>query len=145
MKKRTTGSTPASDRRQLELPWDTARALYVSCRRILVCGTRNRHPETSIRHEIACFPAGCVVITGAAPGVDRLAGDVAAELGLRVETYEADWALYGPAAGPIRNRVMLDSGVDLVLAFWDGVSAGTEDCIRQARKRGIAVRVVDIP
>jgi hypothetical protein len=61
---------------------------------------------------------------------------------LRIEKYPADWDKYGPAAGPIRNRQMLDTGVDLVIAFRvEGVpSTGTDDCTAEAKRRGIEVR-----
>jgi hypothetical protein len=34
---------------------------------------------------------------------------------------------------------------DVVVAFWDGVSAGTQDAIRRARKEGIPIFVVSPP
>lgn len=59
-------------------------------------------------------------------------------MGFPVERYPADWERYGKRAGPIRNRKMLDQGPDLVVAF--GGDKGTADCVREARRRGIAVR-----
>lgn len=52
----------------------------------------------------------------------------------------ADWETYGRKAGPLRNQHMVALGHDLVLAFWDGTSRGTADCIRRAEKAGIPVR-----
>lgn len=57
------------------------------------------------------------------------------------DIYRADWDTHGKAAGPIRNRVMLDEGPDILLAFWDGKSRGTKDCINAAVARGIPVNV----
>jgi UDP-N-acetylmuramoylalanine-D-glutamate ligase len=55
-----------------------------------------------------------------------------------VETYEADWDTHGKAAGPIRNKRMLDEGKpDLVVAFPGG--RGTANMISQARKAGVEV------
>jgi hypothetical protein len=73
-----------------------------------------------------------------------MAKDWAAERQIPVETFEADWATHGKAAGPIRNRKMLDAGADLVLAFPVGnskTSPGTWDCIEAAAERGIPVRI----
>jgi hypothetical protein len=60
-----------------------------------------------------------------------------------VDIHRADWAHAGRAAGPQRNARMLASGIDQVLAFRaDGPSPGTDDCVAQARARGIPVTVV---
>jgi hypothetical protein len=57
--------------------------------------------------------------------------------------YKADWKKLGLSAGPARNRVMLDQRPDEVWAFHDdlGRSKGTRDCINEAARRGISVRV----
>jgi hypothetical protein len=44
----------------------------------------------------------------------------------------ADWAKYGPAAGPIRNKEIIDA-CDVVIAFWDGKSKGTANSIKLAK------------
>jgi hypothetical protein len=36
---------------------------------------------------------------------------------------------------------MLDSDIDLVVAFWDGESRGTDFTIREAQRRKIPVKV----
>lgn len=48
-----------------------------------------------------------VVINGGAPGADDLGERWANYRGKDWETYEADWNAHRDAAGPIRNRVML--------------------------------------
>jgi hypothetical protein len=73
-------------------------------------------------------------------GVDRWVHEEATDLGFWVEPMPADWTRDGKkAAGPIRNRRMLDRRPDLVLAFWDGKSRGTKDTMDEARRRGIPV------
>ena len=55
---------------------------------------------------------------------------------------DMEWKGYGKAAGPIRNRRMLDDfQPDLVLAFPG--NKGTNDCIAAARQRDIEVVTVD--
>lgn len=49
---------------------------------------------------------------------------------------------YCPLAGHYRNQLMVDMGIDLVLAFHRNNSRGTADCIRRAMSAGIPVRVV---
>jgi hypothetical protein len=64
--------------------------------------------------------------------------------------FPANWAAYGRAAGPKRNEEMLHAarkevrygGTIVCLAFWDGRSPGTLDCIKCAVTLGIPVRVV---
>jgi len=58
--------------------------------------------------------------------------------------FPAHWDEYGRAAGPIRNRQMLDKGwADAVVAFHLNLdeSKGTADMVREARKRGLPVWV----
>ena len=123
--------------------------------KILVTGDRNWdiNPELHkerIRYVLKRVVADALnsaqevtIIHGAARGVDTLAGQVASELGLNVEAYPADWEKYGKAAGPIRNRKMLDLKPDLVLAFHNDLtkSKGTAHCIKEAEKMGFPVIV----
>jgi hypothetical protein len=112
--------------------------------RVLVCGARDWSDIGSIRRTLAALPPDTVVIHGAARGADSLAGEAARELGLRVRAFPADWARYGKAAGPVRNRQMLVEGKpDRVLAFHADLagSKGTADMVRQARAAGVAVRI----
>ncbi|MGW9170116.1 SLOG family protein [Streptomyces decoyicus] len=51
----------------------------------------------------------------------------------------ADWGRYGNAAGPIRNREMVDLGADICVAFPLGPSFGTRNCMKLARQAGIPV------
>jgi hypothetical protein len=80
------------------------------------------------------------VISGAAKGIDRLGERWAEKRSVPVERFPADWDAYGKPAGHIRNREMVEVAEALV-AVWDGVSTGTEDCIAQARQRGLKVFV----
>lgn len=109
--------------------------------RVLVCGSRRWTDGRRIAAHLATLPMGTTVVVGGAVGADHLAAREAHGLGLKVEVHAADWARHGRRAGVLRNLEMLDSGVDLVLAFWDGVSKGTQHTISEARNRGIPVRV----
>lgn len=81
------------------------------------------------------------MLHGGARGADKLAGTVAAKLGFEVEEYEAEWNTYGKAAGALRNIKMIETEPDLVIAFWDGASAGTKHTLSLARKAGIPTKV----
>ena len=65
--------------------------------------------------------------------------------GYKYEDYPADWDRFGRAAGPIRNKQMLDEGKPtLVIAVHEDISKskGTKNMVEQAEKRGIDVLVV---
>lgn len=114
--------------------------------RILVCGSRRYDNDARIEEvlrQYAPVHAGprVALIHGNAAGADTRAGEIGYWLGFDVQPYQADWAKHGKAAGPIRNRQMLDTNPDLVIAFAGGV--GTKDCVNEAKRRGIPVRSED--
>jgi alpha-beta hydrolase superfamily lysophospholipase len=116
--------------------------------KIVVTGARDLHPKhrRDIRRALERWafnqrPQDVTVIHGGAEGADRMAGVIAHELGLKVDVHYADWKTHGKAAGPIRNREMLEEEPDVVLAFPGPRSVGTRNCIAQARQRGLLVEV----
>jgi hypothetical protein len=113
--------------------------------RVLVCGSREWTNKERIRAELEQIVDLQTVIHGNARGADRLAGEVAKEMGIQVMKYPADWPRYGKGAGVIRNQEMLDiESPHLVIAFRKGlVSAGTDNMIRRTRLAGIELRVVE--
>ena len=84
-----------------------------------------------------------LIIHGAARGADALAGTWAILRDVPMTMYAANWLLYGKAAGPIRNRQMLEEKPDLVVAMPGG--RGTADMVRAAREAGVSVLEVDRP
>lgn len=100
-----------------------------------------------VKARLAKLPADTIIVHGVARGADTIAGEVAKKLGMSVEEYPADWKKFGRSAGPIRNRVMLDTKPDLVIAFHNNIeeSKGTKDCVTEARRRGIPTEVVFDP
>jgi hypothetical protein len=109
---------------------------------VIICGSRHGTDKMRVWNRMAALPKDAIVIEGGAAGVDQLAFWNADKLGLRHETYTAQWGLYGRGAGPRRNQQMLDAGADLVIAFPDAKSKGTLDMIRRARKAGVPVEVI---
>lgn len=102
-------------------------------------------PQRSLVEEIVlAIDTKCEVLVGDCPtGVDDVVWGYADRMGNDTRVFRADWDKHGKAAGPIRNRAMLDSGVDLLIAFPGG--RGTQDCVRAAKERGIPVLRVEIP
>ena len=111
--------------------------------RVLVCGSRGWTDYDAILHRLAQIKASRpTIVHGAASGADTMADRAAKTLNLTVECYPADWATYGKRAGFIRNEQMLDTGVGLVIAFWDGQSPGTAHLIQCMRALGKPVVLV---
>jgi hypothetical protein len=111
--------------------------------RLLVCGGREFSNFVAMETCLDAIHLGNrgpveLVIHGAARGADTMAGQWALRRGIACTAYEADWAHEGRAAGPIRNKRMLDEGIpDLVVAFPGG--RGTANMVRQARERGFEI------
>ena len=59
--------------------------------------------------------------------------------------FRADWERFGKSAGVRRNHQMAQAG-DMLLAFWDGRSAGTQhmiSCMQQLGKPVVVIRTDD--
>lgn len=77
-------------------------------------------------------------------GADFWARRWASSRGIRCTGFSADWTTHGRAAGPVRNRVMLETfQPDLVVAFPGG--RGTADCVRQAISMNFRTVKVNTP
>src|SRR5437879_4503622 len=119
--------------------------------RVLVTGSTQWTDADAIRRELAQLPPGSVVIHGDCAGADALAGEIARELGLIVEAWAKnadDFRRYGKAAWKRLNERMLESGVDLVLAFHaelhqPGKARGSKHMMDLARQKGVEVRASD--
>lgn len=87
-----------------------------------------------------------IICTGAAKGADRIAEEWALRRKFLLSRFHADWDKHGKAAGPIRNKEMIQYACErrpaFLVAFWDGKSPGTKNCIEQARKAEMKIRVV---
>lgn len=66
-----------------------------------------------------------------------MAQEVADMYGYPWETFPANWSELGKAAGPIRNRAMVNTAPDLCLAFIRNGSKGASGCADMAQKARI--------
>ncbi len=113
--------------------------------RVGVVGSRSFSALGLVRSFVAALPAGVVVVSGGACGVDRVAEGAASARGLSVSVFPAAWgSALGRLAGVVRNRALVRS-CSVVVAFWDGVSAGTASAVSLARAAGVPVFVVSPP
>lgn len=122
--------------------------------RVLVCGSRDWDDYVTVFAFLWGVhywdPISCI-IEGGARGADAQAAKFAINnLALEGghEQYPADWETHGKAAGPIRNKQMLDEGrPDRVVAFKDNFDwtlrrGGTENMVKQAKAAGVPVVVI---
>ena len=114
--------------------------------RVLICGSCDWPYECDhmIETVIKRLARDTTIVVGDALGADSAAAQIAREQGHLVEVFWADWRAFGKQAGPIRNRQMLDTLTgknDCVIAFQYRRSRGTQDTIREARRRNIPVEV----
>lgn len=82
--------------------------------------------------------------SGHARGADTFAEQYAAEKDIPIQVFPAEWKKYGKAAGPIRNRAMLDYAREetpVVAAFWNGKSRGTGNMLKQAQTAGVQCHI----
>ena len=79
------------------------------------------------------------VISGRGWGADKLAETFAAQHGIDLELFPANWGRYGEDAGYVRwNKVFSGKNVDKVILFWDGKSPGTKSLKILAKEHDIA-------
>lgn len=116
--------------------------------RILVCGDRSWTDVELLREVLEALHEqlniSCV-IQGEATGADTLARLWAQQQGVLVESYPAQWGQLGKAAGPVRNRQMLEDGnPDFVIAFHNNIaeSRGTRNLLNQALKHKEILRIL---
>lgn len=132
--------------------------------RIIICGSRKWRNTQAIHQEIdrlhTRYGDELVIVHGDEPnGADNIARVGCEQQSIRHEEYCAttprfkpherytvtqvsDWNKDGLKAGPLRNRAMLESGVDGVVAFHLG-GKGTQGMINIAVDAGVRTIVRD--
>ena len=115
--------------------------------RLIVCGGRDFADygffETCMDRLLSYYKE-VRLVSGHASGADHFAEKYAEERGIEIEIFSAEWKKYGRAAGPIRNRAMLDyakEAVPEIAAFWDGKSKGTKDMLKRAQDVGAKTHI----
>lgn len=106
-------------------------------KRIVVTGGRYWRDYTFVKETLARLRPSFIATGDCPTGADQQAKLFAMERGIYYAGFPAPWK-NGPEAGPIRNRMMLETiKPDLVVAFPGG--AGTRNCVAIANELGIEV------
>ena len=111
--------------------------------RTIIAGGRNISELTDICEAVNRCGFGndiSEVVSGTAPGADRLGEMWANTYGVPIKRFPAEWNGNGKAAGIIRNCEMA-AYAEALIAIWDGISPGTRHMISEARRRGLRVFV----
>ncbi len=77
------------------------------------------------------------IISGGAKGADSLAEEYASKNHIEAIIFKPDWSA-GKSAAAIRNAKIVENS-DVIVAFWDGKSKGTNMTINMATTKGIRV------
>ena len=114
--------------------------------RLLVCGSRKWQDKEAIFTILDLFKASLnkeelIIIEGQCYGADLIAEEWAISRNVPFEGKPAEWSKYGKAAGMIRNKEMLESCPDFVLAFTDSFTGGTKNMVNLAKKKNILTKV----
>jgi hypothetical protein len=115
--------------------------------KVIICGSRDFTDYDLLKKRcdhllIRFLKSEVTVISGCAKGADSLGEQYAIENGFEILKYPADWERYGKSAGYKRNQAMAEIA-DGVIAFWDGISKGTNHMINIAKEKNIRVVVVN--
>lgn len=81
------------------------------------------------------------IVSGGAKGADRLAEMFAEKYELEMIIHKADWKLHGRGAGIIRNEHIIKDS-DMIFAFWDGKSKGTQNSILRAQRLNKKLHII---
>lgn len=118
--------------------------------KILVAGSRTFDDFSLLEKTLNRFTKkvnkkDLIVMHGGAKGADSLASRWCDKNFVTYKIYRPDYSKYPPKRAPLmRNQEMVnEENIDLVIAFWDGVSRGTQDLIDRAEAKGLKVIVIN--
>lgn len=105
---------------------------------VAVVGSRSFHDYPKLRFVLSDIlvkneTLGYTVsfVSGGAQGADRLAERFARQRERPIEVIRPDWERHGRGAGFVRNKTIVHR-CDMLIAFWDGHSRGTQHSMNYA-------------
>ena len=101
--------------------------------KVIVAGSRDFCDLSLVKEAFKDLEGVTEIISGGANGADSLGEIYAENNDIKLTVMNADWDQYGKGAGHIRNGQMAEYG-DMAVIFWDSVSKGTENMIKQMKK-----------
>ena len=83
------------------------------------------------------------IVSGGAKGIDACAREYALAHSLKLTEFVPDYRRFGRGA-PLKRNIEIVEYADIVLAFWNGCSKGTEFVIKYCRRIGRRVEVFEL-
>ena len=111
--------------------------------KLAIVGSRNYNNFEEFSKTIDKYLPISEIISGGCRGTDLMAKRYAMQNKINYKEFPADWKRYGKAAGPIRNKLIVDAS-DAVIAFLSPSSKGTLNSINYAKKQKKKLIVVKL-
>ena len=86
-------------------------------------------------------PETSLIVTGGAKGIDTCAEEYALKNKIKLSQFKPQYDIFKRAA-PLKRNMIIIQNSDLVLAFWNGKSAGTKHVIDTCKKMNVPVEVI---
>lgn len=113
--------------------------------KLAVVGSRGFNNYGLLKHKLDVIHEKrgiTLIVSGGAKGADSFAEQWAKENSVPTKIFYPEWDKHGKKAGYIRNVEIVQNS-DALIAFWDGVSKGTEHSINLARAQEIPVSIIE--
>jgi hypothetical protein len=115
--------------------------------KVIVTGSRDFDDEACVRAKLDDIQPTVLIVGDCPTGADLFARRWwIGQAHVEIKVYKADWEALGKAAGPWRNRVMVQANrdADLGLAFFKrgAKNRGTAGCVALMREAGIKGRKI---
>lgn len=82
-----------------------------------------------------------LIVSGGARGADTLGEVYAEENSIPTKILLPDWETQGKVAGFLRNKQIVENA-DIIIAFWDGESKGTQHSFKLAKELNKKLKIV---
>lgn len=109
--------------------------------RTIVTSSKSWVDEDAVLKAICELPAGCTILLPSKAGACKIVKDNEDSLKMDLEDWSPDDDSYDQQGGGV-NGMMLDSDVDMVIAFLTPDSHSSRDCIKRARQLDLEVKVI---
>ncbi len=109
--------------------------------RVAIVGSRHFADPARVTDYVSGLPRNASIITGSASGVDAAATKAGRDKGIPVQVMAASFdEMADTSRAAARNQRLVDA-CDVLVAFWDGRSAGTRATVERALDSGKEVHV----
>ncbi len=118
--------------------------------RVIIAGTRTlfvsgARIEAELTEMLVEIPDDLEIVSGGAKGADACGEAYALERGVPINQFPADWAKYGAAAGPRRNKKMAEFADACLIFIKDGTpTPGSANMLMWAHIYGLHLKVVEV-